>query len=472
MPDFDIVIAGGTVISPTTVTRADVAVLGSRIAAVGQDLSGQTLIDATGCYVIPGAIDPHVHLQMPLGSTGLVSSDNFRSGTIAAALGGTTTIIDFVEPRSGQGMLSAMDDRRALADPTVAIDYGLHMTIRPWIEEGSTNGQVEHAIHEIPIAMKAGITSFKLYMAYSGLRLDDDQLRIVFRDLAESPGALPIIHAEDGPLCDTLREEALGRGQTAVHFHALTRPPHQEAEATARALRLADEAGAPLYIVHISCSDALNALRSARLSGNAAFGETCPHYLTLTQDAYRRADGYRFVGSPPLRTTRDQDNLWAAFASALVSTLATDHCPFTDIEKAQASSFAGIPGGLPGIQARLSLAYSFGVGCGKISLDTWVKACSTNAAELFGLTSKGRIAPAYDADIVVFDPQHELVLDAATLCEDVDWTPYAGMKLQGWPRTVLSRGEVIVNDGVFVGVAGRGLFVERDSSGGLSDIHS
>jgi len=457
---MDIVIRNGTLITPGGIFSTDVGIIGERIVALGEELRGAAELDATGCYVLPGGIDPHVHLQMPVGN--YVSSDDFASGTVAAALGGTTTVIDFVEPKPGEPLLDALEKRRAEADGRVAVDYGLHMTIPTW---HAAHPEVLGTLSEV---MAAGVPSFKLYLAYEGLRLDDAQLYRTLKAIA-GVGGLPIIHCENGPVCETLRAQAVAQGNAAPIYHARTRPPRQEAEAVSRAIDLAALAGSPLYVVHVSCEESMLRIRAARARGEPVYGETCPQYLTLTADALDGPHGERFVCAPPLRSQADQSALWHALAWGDLDVLATDHCPFTADEKAghpstssgHRADFTAIPGGLPSIESRLILAYHFGQRAWQM-LERWVEVCCTNPARIFGLGRKGQIAPGCDADLVIFDPARWVTIRAGkTLHERVDWSPYEGMAVQGWPRDVLGRGRVIVRDGEFVGQAGWGRFMLR-----------
>ncbi len=449
---MDRVIRNGMVVTPEGVSSADVGITGRRIAAVSEGLEGDQEIDAAGCIVLPGAIDPHVHLQMPSGDT--VSADNFATGTRAAALGGTTTVIDFVEPKPEEPLMTALAARRAEAEGRVAIDYSLHMSIPTWHAAHPTS------LEEIPETVAAGIRSFKLYMAYEGLRLDDVSLYRAMRAIAAA-GGLPIVHCENGPLCEALRAQALAEGHTTPIYHALTRPPRQEAEAVGRAIDIAALAGSPLYVVHVSCAEALERVVAARGRGEPVHGETCPQYLLLDIEALAHPHGERLICAPPLRTADDRDALWSSLMAGDLDVLATDHCPFTAAEKAGRADFTEIPGGLPSIEARLSLAYHFGRRQG-MTLEEWVASCSTNPARIFGLERKGQIAPGFDADLVIFDPRRQVTLEAGeTLHEHVDWSPYAGLERAGWPRAVRRRGRVIVQDGEFVGQEGWGQFVRR-----------
>jgi len=456
---MDVVIRNGILITPGGVFPADVGIVGGRITALGEVGArlplpyGAVELDATGCYVLPGGVDPHVHLQMPVGD--YVSSDDFTSGTVAAAMGGTTTVIDFVEPEPEEPLLEALEKRQAEADGRVAVDYGLHMTIPTW-----------HAAHPetldiLPEAVAVGVPSFKLYLAYEGFRLDDAQLYRVMKAIADV-GGLPIMHCENGPVCETLRAQAVARGEITPIYHALTRPPRQEAEAVSHAIDFAALAGSPLYIVHVSCEESMLRIQAARARGEDVYGETCPQYLLLNGMALDLPGGERLVCSPPLRTEEDNEALWGGLAFEDLDVLATDHCPFTVAEKSGHADFTTIPGGLPSIEARLSLTYHFGQRYW-MTLERWVEVCCANPARIFGLRRKGQIAPGFDADLVVFDPERWVTLQAGkTLHERVDWSPYEGMRVQGWPRDVLSRGRVIVRDGEFVGQAGWGHFVHRE----------
>ena len=450
---MDIAIRNGKLITPGGIFATDVGIVEERIAALGEKLRGDVELDATGCYVLPGAIDPHVHLQMPV--RGYVSADDFASGTIAAACGGTTTVIDFVGPAEGESLLSALAARQAEAGGRAAVDYGLHMTIPTW------HAAHPEALDELPQVIAAGVSSFKLYQAYERLGLDDVQLYTALKTVAAA-GGLPIVHSENGPLCEQLRAEAVADGHTTPRYHALTRPPRQEAEAVSRVIDLAALADSPLYIVHLSCAQAVSRVASARMQGQPVYAETCPQYLVLAAGALDGPHGERFVCSPPLRSHADQSALWASLAGGVLDVLATDHCPFTAGEKAGHPDFTTVPGGLPSIEARLSLTYTRGVRAGHLSLERWVEVCCTAPARLFGLTRKGHVAPGFDADVVVFDPQAQVVLNTDHLHERVDWTPYEGIRLWGWPRHVLSRGRPVVRDGNLIGQPGWGRFVLRE----------
>ena len=431
---MDVAIRNGTLITPGGVFSADVGIVGERIDALGENLHGELELNAAGCYVLPGGIDPHVHLQMPVGA--FDSADDFASGTVAAALGGTTTVIDFVEPADGEPFLKALAARQAEANGRVAVDYGLHMTIPTW--------HVTHSetLDALPKIVAAGVPSFKLYLAYEGFLLDNVQLYQVMHSIAAVSG-LPIIHCEDGPLCEMLRAQAVAQGDTSPIYHALTRPPRQEAEAVSRAVDIAALAGSPVYIVHVSCEGSLSRIQVARARGEVVYGETCPQYLLLNETALDLPGGELLVCSPPLRAEQDNQALWGglAFENGALDVLATDHCPFTAAEKGGHADFATIPGGLPSIEARLSLAYHFGRRWG-MTLERWVEVCCTNPARIFGLCRKGQIAPVFDADLVVFDPVR--ITDKATY--EAPHRYPEGIDL------VMVNGAVVVEGGVHQGI--------------------
>jgi dihydropyrimidinase len=451
--EFDLVIKNGTLVTADATYPADVGVRGERITAIGKGLLGRQAIDATGLLVTPGAVDVHVHLQMPAGP-GLVSSDDFFTGTRAAAFGGTTTVIDFVEAEPTQSLVKALAARRAQADGRVVVDYGLHMTI-------ATADLAK--LNEVPALVAAGCASFKLYLAYEGFQLDDGGFLQALEAIHEA-GGLPIVHAENGDVIRTLVDRYRAQGRIAPRWHVHSHPALMEAEATGRAIDLATLAGAPLYIVHISCTQVVERVVAARARGLPIYGETCPQYLLLTQARYSQPglEGTLPVCSPPLRSEADQARLWDALARGELQVVATDHCAFTRADKGRGlHDFSQVPGGLPGIEARFPLLFAFGVRMGRISLNSWIDLCCTAPAHLFGLERKGVIAVGYDADLVVFDPERVVRLSAETLHENVDWTPFEGIEVIGWPVVTISRGKVIVKDGEFHGTAGQGCFVER-----------
>jgi dihydropyrimidinase len=452
---FDLVIANGTVVTAEATMHADLGIRSGRIAAMGDRLVGLETLDASGLLVLPGAIDEHVHLQMPVGE--FASSDDFYTGTAAAACGGTTAVIAFAEPKPDQPLIEALAARRGEADGKVVVDYGLHMTLSRADDE---------TLAQLPASIEAGSATFKLYMAYEGLRLDDGGLLRALSAL-RIHGGRPLVHAENHHTIAYLTARALAKGRTGPENHPLTRPAIMEAEAIHRLLALARVTGTPLVLAHLSCALGLDEVLAARARGQTVWVETCPQYLLLDEEEYRRPgfEGAKFVMAPPPRTEADRQALWAALAAGEVDTVATDHCPFFyETQKTRGrDDFSRIPGGAPGIETRLALLYTHGVRAGRLTLERWVAACCTEPARRFGLAPrKGTLAVGADADVVLFDPERRVRLSYETLHQNVDYCPYEGWELQGYPVTVLSRGEVIVRDGEFVGTAGRGRFLRTD----------
>ncbi len=453
-----LLIANGTLATAAGTSRADVLVEGERVAAVGAGGArpADRVIDATGLIVMPGAIDVHTHLDLPSGE--FHSSDDFRTGTVAAACGGTTCIIDYATQSRGHGLRDALEAWTARAEGRAVIDFGFHMTV---VEAGDT---LEREMDEM---VAAGVTSFKVFMAYRGrMMLDDGTIFRVLRRTAEN-GGLVCLHAENGDVIDVLVREALQRGDTAPKFHALTRPAALEGEATARGCRLAALARARLYVVHVSAAEAVDAIASARRVGQEVYGETCPQYLCLTDEQYDEPGfgAAKYVMSPPLRSKADQDRLWQGLAGGDLQTIATDHCPYNlEGEKSRGrNDFSRIPNGAPGIETRLSLVHDAGVRTGRLSLTKFVDLMSTAPAKVFGLyPRKGTIAPGSDADLVLFDPAKPVTLSASALHMRVDYSPYEGRTVTGGVVSVLSRGRVIVERGHFVGGTGGGRFVARE----------
>lgn len=450
-------IKNGTVVTASDTYAGEILVDGETIALIGTDLDleADRIIDATGKYVIPGGIDVHTHLDMPFGST--TSSDDFETGTIAAALGGTTCIVDYATQFRGETLHGALHTWMRKAEGKAAVDYGFHMIV------SDLNDQVEQEMNEL---VRDGISSFKLFMAYPDrLMLDDGA---IFRALLRTRenGGLICMHAENGAVIDVLVRRALAQGHTAPKYHALTRPPRAEAEATYRAIALAEIAEVPIYIVHLSAAEALEVVTEARDRGLPAYAETCPQYLFLSDADYDRPgfEGAKYVMSPPLRERRGQELLWRGLAFNDLQTVATDHCPFCMREQKEAGrgDFSKIPGGAPGIETRMSLIYDGGVGQGRISLNRFVDVTATTPAKIFGLwPERGTIAPGSVADLVIFDPAKEVTLEAKRLHMRVDYSPYAGRTTRGAPEVVLSHGEIIVERDRFVGRRGHGRFVKR-----------
>lgn len=452
-------IHGGTIVTATDRYRGDVLIDGETISKIGVGLDDEVdkKLDATGKLVIPGGIDVHTHLDMPFGGTSSV--DDFETGTRAAAFGGTTSIVDFAIQERGGTLRQAYDTWMKKADGKATIDYGFHMIMSEYRED---------LITEMADLVELGVTSFKLFMAYPGVFYMDDGG--IFRAMQRSGeiGATICMHAENGIVIDKLVEQALRRGETEPKYHALTRPPRAEAEATHRAICLAEMAGVPVYIVHLSAAEALEEVTRARDRGIPAHAETCPQYLFLSYDNYEEPgfEGAKYVMSPPLRDRSKWDHLWRGLKYDDLQAISTDHCPFCQNENPGkllgADDFSKIPNGAPGIETRMSLVYDGGVRTGKISMNRYVELTSTSPAKLFGLfPKKGTIAPGSDADIVIFDTEAELTLSYKTLHMNVDYNPYEGRRVTGVPRTVLSRGEVIVDRGTWSGATGRGRYLPR-----------
>jgi dihydropyrimidinase len=452
-----ILIKGGTVITASDLYQGDVLVEDERIATIGTalDIAADRVIDASEKYVLPGGIDCHTHLDMPFGGT--TSADDFESGTIAAAFGGTTSIVDFAIQYKGQTLHHAWETWMRKAEGRAAIDYGFHMIITELTEQVET---------EMDALVREGVTSFKLFMAYPGVFMLDDAT--IFRALLRTGrnGGTICMHAENGGVIDVLVKRALAEGKTAPKYHALTRPARAEAEATHRAIALAEMADVPIYIVHLSAAEALEMVTEARDRGLPAFAETCPQYLFLSYDNYEESgfDGAKYVMSPPLRPKEGQDRLWRGLAFNDLQAIATDHCPFCLKEQKALGKddFSKIPNGAPGIETRMSLVYDGGVRAGRISLNRFVELTSTSPARIFGLfPRKGTIAPGSDADIVIFDPVKKWRISSKTHHMKVDYNPYEGREVTGVTETVLSRGRVVIENGKFVGRTGTGAFLRR-----------
>jgi dihydropyrimidinase len=452
-----LLIRNGIVVTASDIYEGDVFVDGEKVAAIGSSLQmkADRVIDAKRKYVFPGGIDVHTHLDMPFGGT--TSADDFESGTIAAAFGGTTSVVDFAIQYKGQRLHHAWETWMKKAEGKAAIDYGFHMIIT------ELSDQVEE---EMDALVRQGVTSFKLFMAYPGVFMLDDAS--IFRALLRTGknGGTICMHAENGGVIDVLVKKALAEGKTAPKYHALTRPARAEAEATHRAIALAEMADVPIYIVHLSASEALEMVTEARDRGLSAFAETCPQYLFLSYNNYEEPgfEGAKYVMSPPLRPKDTQERLWRGLAFNDLQAISTDHCPFCMKEQKTLGKgdFSKIPNGAPGIETRMSLVYDGGVRPGRISLNRFVELTSTSPAKIFGLfPRKGTIAPGSDADIVIFDPEKKARLSAKTLHMKVDYNPYEGREVVGATDTVISRGRVVIDAGKFVGRAGAGSFIKR-----------
>jgi dihydropyrimidinase len=454
-------IENGTIVTAEATLRADLLIEDETIAAIGESFPGEAdlVLDATGKLLLPGGVDAHTHLDMPLDGE-VRTADDFESGTLAAAMGGTTTVIDYATQERGGSLAAALDAWHARAEGRAVVDYGFHMIVadlRPEVEP------------ELDAMVAAGVPSFKLFMAYPGrLMLDDASiLRVLLR--ARENGGLVCVHAENGHVIQILVERALAAGHIAPRYHAETRPPGAEAEAIHRAATLAEVAGAPVFVVHLSSAEGLEEIESARGRGVALHAETCPQYLTLSEELYDEpgSAGARWVMSPPLRAASSQEPLWRALARGAIDTVATDHCPFSLADKARGiHDFSKIPNGAPGIETRLQLLWDAGVRRGRLSMNRFVDVVATAPARIFGLhPRKGTIAVGSDADLVVWNPERSATISAATHHSRVDYSAYEGMEVTGGPETVLSRGRVIVDRGRFVGRPGAGRFLRRSGRG-------
>lgn len=456
------IIKNGMIVTATDTFRADILIENDVISQIGNELMKDhaEIIDATGHYIFPGGIDPHTHLEMPFGGT--VTKDDFETGTIAAAFGGTTTIIDFCLTNKGEPLQDAIEVWHNKSAGKAVIDYGFHLMI------GEVNAAV---LAELPsVIEKEGITSFKVFMAYKNVLQADDETLFQTLVAAKELGALVMVHAENGDVIDYLVKKALREGNTEPIYHALTRPPEVEGEATGRAATFTGLADSQLYVVHVTCAEAVESIKKAREKGVDIWGETCPQYLVLDQSYLEKDnfEGAKYVWSPPLREKWHQDVLWQALKTGQLHTLGSDQCSFdfNGQKTLGKEDFSKIPNGGPMIEDRVSILFSEGVKKGKITLNQFVDITSTRAAKLFGLyPKKGTIAIGADADIVIFDPTVERVISAERHRMAVDYNAFEGMKITGEVVSVLSRGEFVVKDRTFVGKLGAGKYVKRAKYG-------
>lgn len=457
-----LLIRNGTVVTAEATTPADVLIDGGVIHEVRAGIAQEdhTVVDASGLLVLPGGVDAHTHLDMPFGGT--YSADDFETGTKAAAIGGTTTIVDFAIQSRGMKMRTALDTWWGKAEGKASIDYGLHMIITDLPASG---------LEDMDAMVREGVASFKLFMAYPGVLMVDDAT--IFRALQQTAknGALVCMHAENGSVIDVLVQQALAQGKTAPMYHALTRPTIAEAEAVQRAIAMAEIAGVPVYIVHLSSEDALNQVREARDRGLPAFAETCPQYLLLSIEDQMPGKSFeeaKYVFTPPLRKKANQQKLWDGLKHDHLQVVSTDHCPFcfADQKALGREDFTKIPNGGPGIENRMQLIFHHGVNAGRLSLNRFVEITATAPAKIFGMyPRKGTIAPGSDADIVLWDPNAEHTIGAATHHMRVDYSMFEGFKVRGNAKKVYSRGELIADGGEFVGRTGRGEYLRRDPRG-------
>jgi dihydropyrimidinase len=449
-------ILNGTIVTAVDDYQADLRIEGGRVVAVGKGVADhcKERIDARGLLVLPGGIDAHTHFDLPFGGT--VSADDFETGTRAAAFGGTTTCIDFAVQYKGEALRKGFDTWMGKAEGKACIDYAFHMIV------GDVNARSLADMQEV---VDEGVTSFKLFMAYPGVFLSSDGEIFEALQRAADLGALIQMHAENGSVIDVLVQQALAQGKTAPVYHALTRPSLAEGEATHRAIALAEMAGAPIYIVHMTAAEATEAVAHARSRGLKVYGETCPQYLFLSHDNYLEPgfDGAKYVMSPPLRPQHHGERLWRGLQTDQLSVVATDHCPFCMKEQKELGidNFAKIPNGAPGVENRMQLLYHGGVAGKRFDLHRFVAITSTNPAKIFGLfPRKGTIAPGSDADLILFDAEGRHTISAATHHMKVDYNPYEGMQLQGRIVKVLSRGELVVDGDQWLGRTGRGMFLK------------
>jgi len=453
------VIKGGTIVTADLSYAADLRIEAGRITEIGPDLKGDTVLDATGCYVMPGGIDPHTHLEMPF--MGTYSADDFESGTRAALSGGTTMVIDFALPSPGQGLLDALkmwDNKAGRAN----CDYSYHMAVTWWGEQVFNEMQA--------VIQDRGINTFKHFMAYKGaLMVNDDELFASFNRLAEL-GGIAMVHAENGDVVAELTAKLLAQGNTGPEAHAYSRPAQVEGEATNRAIMIADMAGVPLYVVHVSSEDAHEAIRRARSLGKRVWGEPLIQHLTLDESEYFHPDwdhAARRVMSPPFRDKKHQDSLWAGLMSGSLSVVATDHCAFTTEQKRFGiGDFSKIPNGTGGLEDRMPMLWTHGVATGRITPNEFVAITSTNIAKILNCyPKKGAILVGADADVVVWDPTKEKTIAAKTQQSAIDYNVFEGHKVKGLPRFTLTRGHVAVHDGEIRTQEGHGQFVKRPGNG-------
>ena len=464
------VIKGGTIITATETMQANVLIDDGKVVAIARG-SAQTweegaerVIDATGKYVVPGAVDVHTHFELPFGGTYV--SDNFETGTRAAAFGGTTTVVDFAVQVKGETIRDGFDTWMAKAEGNCAIDYGFHMIV------GDIN---DDSLKEMAAIVDDGVTTFKLFMAYPGVLYSDDGEIFRAMQQAAKDGTMIMMHAENGIAIDVLREQAVARGETDPKYHTITRPPETESEAVHRSLALANVAGAPLYIVHMSAKEGVAELTKARDRGQNAFGETCPHYMHLSVEDDIDVPGFegaKYVCSTPIRFRSEghQEALWDALVRGDLQIVSTDHADFfyDDDEmmgrqkRLGEGNFTLIPNGLPGVEERFQVMYESGVVGGRFSLNRWVEMCCTAPAKMMGMyPQKGTIAVGSDADIVIYDPNTSFVYGPDTIHGNIDYTAYDGMEISGKVDTVLSRGRVIIESDAYLGKKGDGRYLKR-----------
>ena len=455
----------GKVVSATATTLADVLIEGETIAQVapGIDATGHTVVDAAGMLVLPGGIDVHTHLDMPFGGT--MSADDYEWGTRAAAIGGTTTVIDFALQSMGKPMTEAFKTWRAKSEGKACIDYALHMAV-------TDLGPNDAWLDDVDAMVAEGISSFKIFMAYPNVLMVNDATIFKLMQRTAKLGALVCVHAENGTVIDVVVQQTLAAGNTGPLYHALSRPVETEAEAVHRVMAIADLAGANVYIVHVSCEESMEEVRAGRARGLAVMGETCTQYLVLSLEDDMGKPGFedaKYVFTPPLRKKKNQAPLWKAVKDDVLQVVSTDHCPFrfADQNTLGLSDFTKIPNGGPGIENRMQLTYHHGVNAGRMSLERFVEVTAEAPAKIFGMyPKKGILAAGSDADILIWDPEAKYTITAATQNMHTDYSIFEGFEVKGNARQVYSRGECIVDGGKFTGRVGRGEYLRR----GLGEV--
>ncbi|MEM1267413.1 MAG: dihydropyrimidinase [Pseudomonadota bacterium] len=457
---FDLVIKGGRVATPAGSFEADVGVRGGRITALAEDLSAEDVIDARGHLVLPGGIEAHCHIAQESAS-GLMTADDYRTGSASAALGGNSSFVPFAAQHKGMGIGETLALYDSRADGQSVIDYSYHLIVAD---------PTEAALAELPAAFARGVTSFKVFMTYDRMRIDDRQFLDIL-SVARAHGALTMVHAENHGMIGWMTDRLLAGGNSAPRYHAISHPALAEEEAIGRAIALSKLVDAPLFIVHVSTPEGAALLRSAQEQGARVFGETCPQYLFLTRDDLDRGmEGAKFMCSPPLRDEATQEALWRHIRLGTFAAVSSDHAPYRydasgKLSGGAGASFKGIANGMPGIAFRLPLLFSEGVVAGRITLEQFVALSAGTVAELYGLDRKGRIAIGADADLAIWDPTAERHLTLADAGDAMDYTPYEGRAVTGWPVTVLSRGVRVVEGGSVVAPAGHGQFIARVPAG-------
>ncbi|MDB7998769.1 dihydropyrimidinase [[Eubacterium] siraeum] len=453
---MDLIIKNGTIVSPTATFKADVCVDNGKIVAITADAGtdADKVVDASSKMVLPGAIDAHTHLAMPFGGT--ISSDDYYAGTRAAACGGTTTVFDFILQDFGETMVDAIKRRDALCAPDAAVDYAFHVAVKD-----VSNGLID----TIEDAVNYGVSSFKVFMVYDFGVTDGVFYKVL--EKAKSCGAMISVHAENKQLIDVLTERYLSEGKTSAWYHYMSRPEFVEGEADIRAIQLAKSLDSKLYIVHLANKEGVQAVERARNEGYQIYAETCPQYLEFTSEVYKRADGRNFVCSPPMKGEESRLALWEAIKKGLITTIATDHCPFRSYEKDWGKDdFTKIPNGCAGIENMYPYMLS-AANEGKITFNKAVELCSYNPAKIFGCDAKGAIEVGKDADIVIYDPTKDFTITNDKMHSDCDHTIWEGIKVKGYPEATYSRGKLVFKDGEFLGERGWGKFIKRSSSGNL-----